>query len=146
MSIPKLKDLLKEVDFNKPPRKVGGVAIVSEGQILLVKRSESAGKYPNFWAVPMGHVEENESFKEGAAREFKEETMLDIDSDSLVYLDTLKDSKYNRILKLYMVELPNQPEPQLDSEHTEYGYYDSQSLPRPMERKLKTVLELKTWV
>ena len=44
MSIPKLKDLLKEVDFNKPPRKVGGVAIVSEGQILLVKRSESAGK------------------------------------------------------------------------------------------------------
>ena len=92
----------------------------------------------------MGHVEDDEKFIDGAAREFKEETMLDIDSNSLVYLDTLKDSKYNRTLKLYMVELPNQPEPQLDSEHTEYGYYDSQSLPRPMERKLKTVLELKT--
>ena len=39
MSIPKLKDLLIEKDYNKPPRKVGGVAIVSEGQILLVKRS-----------------------------------------------------------------------------------------------------------
>ena len=65
MSIPKLKDLLKEVDFNKPPRKVGGVAIVSEGQILLVKRSETQGKYPNFWSVPMGGVEKGETFRGG---------------------------------------------------------------------------------
>ena len=143
MSIPKLKDLLKEVDFSKQPRKVGGVAIISEGQVLMVKRSETAGKYPNFWAVPMGHVEKGEKMIQGAHREFQEETMLDIDSDSLVYLDTLKDSKYNRILKLYTIELPNQPEPQLDEEHTDWGYYDSQSLPRPMERRLKTVLELK---
>ena len=138
MSIPKLLDLL-ELEVRKPKR-IGGVVVKSEGQVLLVRRAENAGKYPNFWAVPMGHVEDDEKFIDGAAREFKEETMLDIDSDSLVYLDTLKDSKYNRILKLYMVELPKQPEPQLDSEHTEYGYYDSQSLPRPMERKLKTVL------
>ena len=39
----------------------------------------------------MGHVEDDEKFIDGAAREFKEETMLDIDSNSLVYLDTLKD-------------------------------------------------------
>ena len=42
-----------------------------------------------------------------------------------------------------MVELPNQPEPQLDFEHTEWGYYDSQSLPRPMERKLKNRVGIK---
>ena len=56
----KLKDLINERDYHltKPLRKVGGVAIVSEGQVLLVKRSETAGKYPNFWAVPMGGVEE----------------------------------------------------------------------------------------
>ena len=142
MSIPKLLDLL-ELEVRKPKR-IGGVVVKSEGQVLLVRRAENAGKYPNFWAVPMGHVEKGEKMIQGAHREFQEETMLDIDINSLVYLDTLKDSKYNRILKLYMVELPNQPEPQLDSEHTEYGYYDSQSLPRPMERKLKTVLELKT--
>ena len=133
-----------DIRLSKKERKIGGIAIVSEGEVMMVRRAENAGKYPNYWAVPMGGVEEGETFREGAVRELKEETMLDIDSDSLVYLDTLKDSKYNRILKLYMVELPNQPEPQLDSEHTEYGYYDSQSLPRPMERKLKTVLELKT--
>ena len=78
MSIPKLKDLLIEKDYNKPPRKVGGVAIVSEGQILLVKRSESAGKYPNFWSVPMGGVEKGETFREGAARELQGALQMEV--------------------------------------------------------------------
>ena len=141
MSIPKLKNLI-EASIDKPS-KIGGVVVKSDGKLLLTRRSELASKYPNFWAVPMGHIEKGEKFIEGAAREFKEETMLDIDSDSLVYLDTLKDSKANRMCKIYTIELPNKPEPQLDEEHTDWGYYDSQSLPRPMERRLKTVLELK---
>ena len=105
MSIPKLKYLLKEVDFNKPPRKVGGVAIVSEGQILLVKRSKTQGKYPNFWSVPSGGVEKGETFREGAARELKEETMLDFNPKDLVYLGTIKDGKYNRISKIFKAEM-----------------------------------------
>ena len=141
MAIPKLKDLI-ELDV-KPPTKIAGVVVKSEGKVLLVKRSEIAGKYPNFWAVPMGHVESGEKFIEAAAREFQEETMLDIDSDSLVYLDTLKDTKYNRMLRLYKVELPNQPEPKLDEEHTDWGYYDVKSLPRPIEDNLRVTLELK---
>ena len=141
MSIPKLKDL---IEFNiEKPKKIGGVVVKSEGQVLLVRRSENAGKYPNFWAVPMGHVEEGEKFIQGAHREFQEETMLDIDINSLVYLDTIKDSKYNRIVKLYMIELQNKPEPKLDEEHSDYGYYDVKSLPRPIEDNLRVALELK---
>ena len=142
MSIPKLKDLIKEFNIEKP-KKIGGVVVKSEGQVLLVRRSENAGKYPNFWAVPMGHVEDNEKFIQGAHREFQEETKLDIDINSLVYLDTIKDSKYNRIVKLYMIELPNKPEPKLDEEHSDYGYYDVKSLPRPIEDNLRVALELK---
>ena len=142
MSIPKLKDLLKEVDFNKPPRKVGGVAIVSEGQILLVKRSKTQGKYPNFWSVPSGGVEIGETFREGAARELKEETMLDINPKNLVYLGTIKDGKYNRLSKLYKAEMDGKPEPTLDHEHSEFGYYDKDSLPHPIEERMKQVLEL----
>ena len=68
MSIPKLKDLLNERDYHltKPPRKVGAVAVVSEGQVLCVKRSETQGKYPNFWSLPMGGVEKGETFPQGA--------------------------------------------------------------------------------
>ena len=141
MSIPKLLDLL-ELEVIKPKR-IGGVVVKSEGQVLLVRRAENAGKYPNFWAVPMGHVEDDEKFIQGAHREFQEETKLDIDINSLVYLTTLKDSKYNRLLKLYAIELSGQPEPTLDDEHRDWGYYDSKSLPHPIEDNLRQELELK---
>ena len=142
MSIPKLKDLIKELNIEKP-KKIGGVVVKSEGHVLLVRRSENAGKYPNFWAVPMGHVEDNEKFIQGAHREFQEETKLDIDINSLVYLDTIKDTKYNRIVGLFTIELPNKPEPELDHEHSDYGYYDVNSLPHPIEKNLRVALELK---
>ena len=140
----KLKDLLKERDYHltKPLRKVGGVAIVSEGQVLLVKRSETAGKYPNFWAVPMGGIEKGETFREGAARELKEETMLDINPKNLVYLGTIKDGVYNRLTKIYKAEMDGKPKPTLDHEHVDYGYYDKDSLPRPFEDRMRQVLEL----
>ena len=140
----KLKDLINERDYHltKPLRKVGGVAIVSEGQVLLVKRSETAGKYPNFWAVPMGGVEEGETFREGAARELKEETMLDINPKSLVYLGTVKDGKYNRFCKIYKAEMNGKPKPTLDHEHTDWGYYDKDNLPRPIEERMRQILEL----
>ena len=140
MSIPKLIDLIAEI---KKPKLIGGVIVKSKGQILLVRRSETAGKYPNFWAIPMGHVESGETSKEGAYREFYEETKLDIDINSLVYLDTVKDSKYNRIVRLYTIELPNKPEPELDHEHSDWGYFNTDSLPRPIENNLRFALELK---
>ncbi len=142
MSIPKLKDLIKELNIEKP-KKIGGVVVKSEGQVLLVRRSENAEKYPNFWAVPMGHVEKGEKFIQGAHREFQEETMLDIDINSLVYLDTIKDTKFNRIVGLFTIELPNKPKPELDHEHSDYGYYDVNSLPHPIEKNLRIALELK---
>ena len=140
MSIPKLIDLIIEI---KKLSLIGGVIVKSERQILLVRRSETAGKYPNFWAVPMGHIKKGETFKECAHREFQEETKLDIDINSLVYLTTLKDSKYNRILKLYTIELSGQPEPTLDDEHRDWGYYDAKALPHPIEDNLRQELELK---
>ena len=140
MSIPKLIDLIAEI---KKPKRIGGVIVKSEGKILLLRRSEVAGKYPNFWSPPAGHVESGETSKEGAHREFQEETKLDIDPNSLVYLTTLKDSKYNRIFRLYTVELQGQPEPELDEEHSDWGYFDSKSLPRPIEDNLRQELELK---
>ena len=140
----KLKDLIHETDYHltKPRRNVAGVAVVSEGQVLCVKRSETQGKYPNFWSVPMGVVEKGETFKEGAARELKEETMLDINPKSLVYLGTIKDGVYNRLTKIFKAEVDGKPKPTLDHEHVDYGYYDKDSLPRPFEDRMRQVLEL----
>ena len=144
MSIPKLKDLLKETDYHlkKTIRKIGAVAVVSEGQVLCVKRSETQGKYPNFWSVPMGGVEKGETFREGAVRELKEETMLDFNPKDLVYLGTIKDGKYNRLVKLYKADMDGKPEPTLDHEHSEWGYYNPKELPHPIEERMQQILEL----
>ena len=144
MSIPKLKSLIKLPP--KPPKRIGGVVVKSNDKVLLVKRSEGAGKYPNFWAVPMGHIEKNEKFIQGAHREFQEETKIDIDINSLNYFETLRDTKHNRILKLYMIELQNEPQPELDQEHSDWGYFETSSLPHPIEDNLRISLELKAWV
>ena len=49
MSIPKLKDLLEmDIRLSKKERKIGGIAIVSEGEVMMVRRAENAGKYPNY--------------------------------------------------------------------------------------------------
>ena len=144
MSIPKLKDLINERDYHlkKPQRKVGDVAVLSEGQVLCVKRSETQGKYPNFWSVPMGGVEKGETFREGAARELKEETLLDINPKNLVYLGTIKDGVYNRLTKIYKAEMDGKPKPTLDHEHVDYGYFDKDSLRRPFEDRMRHVLEV----
>ena len=58
----KLKDLIDETDYHltKPIRNVAGVAVISDGKLLCVKRANTA-KYPNMWAVPMGGVEKGET-------------------------------------------------------------------------------------
>ena len=50
-----------------------GCIIVEEGKVLLVE--QTAGH----WGLPKGHVEENETEKETAIREVKEETNLDVE-------------------------------------------------------------------
>ena len=60
-----------------------GVAIVRDGQILLVKRRNEPGK--GLWAVPGGKVEYGETLRDAAAREVKEETGLDVVVRSLIW-------------------------------------------------------------
>lgn len=50
-----------------------GIAYCAEGKYLLVKRGDG-GDYPGCWAFPGGHIEQGESSKEAAIREFQEET------------------------------------------------------------------------
>jgi len=53
-----------------------GVAVVSEGRVLLVERGH--GALVGMWAVPGGHVEWGETLEEAARREVREETGLDV--------------------------------------------------------------------
>jgi 8-oxo-dGTP diphosphatase len=54
-----------------------GVAVIvlKDNELLLVNRNAS---YKGMWCIPCGHVEYDEDVREAAAREFKEETGLDV--------------------------------------------------------------------
>jgi ADP-ribose pyrophosphatase YjhB (NUDIX family) len=55
------------------------IAVINDGKILLTKREDF-----EVWCLPGGGVEEGESLAEGAIREAKEETGLDVELTRLV--------------------------------------------------------------
>ena len=55
------------------------VAVIEDGKVLLTKREDF-----EVWCLPGGGVEEGESLAEGAIREAKEETGLDVELTRLV--------------------------------------------------------------
>ena len=59
-----------------------GVLVVEEKKILLVKREKDPGK--GRWSIPGGLLEVGELLEDGAKRETKEETGLDVEVDSLL--------------------------------------------------------------
>lgn len=50
--------------------------VIQSGHVLLIQRGESPGK--GLWALPGGHLNNNERFLEGAIRELREETGLKV--------------------------------------------------------------------
>ena len=43
---------------------------------------------------------------------------------------------------IFKGDTDGKPEPTLDFEHTDWGYYDKDNLPRPMDNQLRRLLEL----
>ena len=86
-------------------REISVIILNDKNQILLQKRSENKRSYPNMWALCTGHVEENESFKEAAIRELKEELGVNIKFDELYSLADGKFDIYeeNFITKFYII-------------------------------------------
>jgi mutator protein MutT len=73
-------------------KKVSTVVVVDGKKFLILRRGpESPGS--GLWNFPGGSVEPNETTKVAAARELKEEADLDVDSESLKYLNNIQ-TKY----------------------------------------------------
>ncbi|HET8740172.1 MAG TPA: NUDIX hydrolase [Acidimicrobiia bacterium] len=73
-----------------------GVAMVQDGQILLVKRGREPGR--GLWAVPGGKVEPGEPMKEAARREALEETGLDVEVGEVIWVGEHIDDAHHIVL------------------------------------------------
>ncbi len=82
----------------------GVIIIDATGKILM--GFPSGGK---FWDLPKGGVEENETDFQGAIREVKEETGLDLSNLPIQMFSDLGKHRYNKRkqLHLYLLKLPN---------------------------------------
>lgn len=58
------------------PRVGVGAIVMKEGRVLLVKRAAAPNK--GLWAIPGGSLELGETLREGARREIREETGIEV--------------------------------------------------------------------
>ena len=125
----KLIDLLTENDTYDR----GGVLYCCDGKHLLCL-GENSGK----WHVPKGHLQEGETPLEGSVREFTEETQI-----SLNGIPDLLDSWDSKDGKFYLFKLEGNRKfrPRLNHEHTDWGYFDVDELPTPMNEDLEKVIK-----
>ena len=125
----KLKDLLIENDTKDR----GGVLYCCNGKHLLCL-GESSGK----WHVPKGHLQKGETPVEGSVREFTEETQI-----SLNGIPELMKSWNSKGGKFYLFKLEGNRKfrPRLNHEHTDWGYFDVDELPTPMNEDLEKVIK-----
>jgi len=114
----------------------GGVAIVYEDEIMLCLRSPNMGHYASHWSIPSGFVEEGETPQEGAIRELKEETMIEIGDCEFVGI--LHEAFY-----IYKYLSGTKLKPILDKEHTSWDYFKKDDLPIVMDDELKNLIKNK---
>jgi 8-oxo-dGTP pyrophosphatase MutT (NUDIX family) len=95
---------------DKEEKRVSKVIIFDDDKILILKRTDG----DKDWDLPGGHVEKNETFQQGARRETKEETGLEI--SKLTFL------KKDKRIKFYTTSYPKTKIILQDEEHTDYKW------------------------
>ena len=125
----KLKELLLENDTKDR----GGVLYCWNNKHLLCL-GENSGK----WNVPKGHIQKGETPLEGSVREFTEETQI-----SLNGIPDLLDSWDSKGGTFFLFKLKSTKKfrPILNHEHTDWGYFDANDLPSPMNEELEKIIK-----
>ena len=93
--------------------------------------------FSNMWSIPAGGSKEDETPEETAIRELFEETGIEISNLSL---QTIVESM-DEIFYFYHKEIEIKIKPELNWEHTEWGYFTEDNLPQPMWPKIKEVID-----
>ena len=125
-------------------KKVGagfGVMILREDKVLLGKRHHDPNKASSLlngagtWTMPGGKLDFQESFGDGAYREVKEETGLEIAKDKLKLISVSNDmveEAHFVTLGFLCQSFVGEPKALEPDEITEWLWFDLDDLPKPL--------------
>ena len=94
--------------------------INGDDKVLVLKRSKS-GSFPGVWALPGGKAEFGELPEETAIREVREETQIELPSDSLFFLHKMIQG--NKDFYFFWSKVGD-PKPVIDDEHQDWLWVD----------------------
>ncbi len=116
----------------------GVIILNKEGKVLMGRRhpdpdkADSAFRSAGEWSLPGGKMEWGETFEEGAIREVKEETDLDIQNPKVVSVHNCKNEHAHFMTVGLLAEtFSGEPKVMEPDEITEWGWFDPQDLPQP---------------
>jgi len=122
-------------------KKVGagfGVILIKRGKILLGKRhpdpnkADSAFRSAGEWCLPGGKLEWGESFEEGAIREVKEETGIEISDPKVISVHNfLNEHAHFMTVGLLVRKWKGEAKVTEPDEITEWNWFSLKDLPYP---------------
>lgn len=101
------------------------VAVITDGKVLILKRS-SVSKLQG-WSLPGGMRENGETDAQTALRELREETGIQADEKSLVYVSNAESVRGLEVGIFAIFDFHKDAEISLSSEHTDYAWVDEDS-------------------
>lgn len=123
-------------------KKIGagfGVILLKDGKALLGHRHEDSVKASSAlhgegtWTLPGGKLDFGESFEDGAAREVKEETGIEIEGVKIICVsnDRVEDAHFVTIGMLAEI-WKGEAQVLEPDEITEWQWFDLKALPKPL--------------
>ena len=101
-----------------------GVIIEHADTILVLKKAE--GNY----SIPKGHMRKGETPRQAMHRELKEETQITLPTEpKFLYKVERPIEKGVNFMYVFHYESDKELKPTLDHEHTDFGYYDKDTIP-----------------
>ena len=128
----KLKDLLFEGHNDSDD--TGGVLYYCNDKVLLCLGSRSGE-----WNIPKGHIQIGEEPLAGSVREFTEETQIALNGVPEL-ANTYKKDNGGKFY-LYIVKGNQKVIPRINHEHSDWGYFDIDNLPTPINKWVKETIE-----
>jgi len=120
------------------------VAIVKDGQVLLIRR-QNTGWLDGYYDLPAGHLEDQEMLKDGASRELKEESGVEVKPEDLRLIHVHQNHHRPETPHYGFIFQANKwrGEPSLvePEKSDDIGFFDLDNLPKKITPYVKDALE-----